>query len=145
MNIVIENTKPHLTTFCSCKNENDSYLTTNTKYVIESFPDFLIVLIDMNYNNMVKLKKEIADLVEEELYLNLDLSYKLKGIILIPYLRNFISAVINPEGIFIKVDFKNYKTYIHDNLSNNGNIFELKENEVVYDFGIPYILIYKKL
>jgi len=74
---------------------------------------------------MVKLK-EIIDRVEEEFYLNLDLSYKLKGIILIPYLGHFISAVINPEGIFIKTNFKNNKTYIHDYLANNGNIFELK-------------------
>ena len=56
---------------------------------------------------MVKLKKEIVNLVEEELYLNLDLFYKLKGIILIPFLGHFINAVINPEGIFIKTNFKN--------------------------------------
>jgi len=91
---------------------------------------------------MVKFKKEIVNLVEEELYLNLDLFYKLKGIILIPFLGHFINAVINPEGIFIKTNFKNYKIYLHDNLANNGNIFELKENEVVFDFIIPYILIY---
>ena len=49
-NILIENRKPHLIAFCSCNSENDYYLTTNTKYIVESFPDFLIVLIDMNYN-----------------------------------------------------------------------------------------------
>ena len=64
---------------------------------------------------------------------------------MIPYLGHCISANINPEGNFIKTKFKNYKCYIYDNLRNNGMIFGLKEKKVVFDFGITYKLIYKKI
>lgn len=85
------------------------YLTTKIKYVINSFPDYFFVLIDMNYTTMKNFKNEIITLSERELILGFSLTYNLIGLIEIPFNDHYISIIINPSGKFIKKEFKNLK------------------------------------
>ena len=94
---------------------------------------------------MFKYKKEIINLSKEEIILGFNITYKLSGLVLCPFIGHYICQVINPSGKFIKCSFKNYKIYMHDDLQNNGLMIELKDTDNIFNFDIPYILIYKKL
>ena len=62
LKILINKCKENLSTECTCKTSNDGFLTTKIQYVINSFPDYFFVLIDMNYTTMKKFKNEIIAL-----------------------------------------------------------------------------------
>jgi len=99
----------------------------------------------MNYSTMKNLKEEIIARSERELILGFSLKYILIGLILIPYYDHYISIIINPAGKYIKKEFKNFKIFKQDILDNNGLLTELKDNEDILNFGMPYILILKNL
>ena len=80
LTIFILKTKEYYTTEYICKKEKDEYLTT-----ITSFPDYFFVLIDMDYNTLVRFKNDINNLSEKELLLGFNIYYKLIGLILVPY------------------------------------------------------------
>ena len=94
---------------------------------------------------MFKYKNEIFKLSKSEITLGFNITYTLSGLILCPFNGHYICLIINPKGKYIKCSFKNYKNYMHDDLKNNGLMIELNDTDNIFDFGIPYILIYKKL
>ena len=99
----------------------------------------------MDYNTLVQFKNNINNWSEKELLLGFNIYYKLIGLILVPYENHYISIIINPSGKYIKSTFKNYKIYKQDNQMNNGILVELKDDDNICSYGIPYILIYKKV
>ena len=115
LKIFILKTIEYYTTECICKKEKDEYLTTKNNYIITIFPDYFFVLIDMDYNTLVRFKNDINNLSEKELLLGFSIYYKLIGLILVPYENHYISIIINPSGKYIKSTFKNYKIYKQDN------------------------------
>ena len=94
---------------------------------------------------MFKYKNEIITLSKEEIILGFNITYTLSGLILCPFKGHYICQIINPKGRFIKCSFKNYKIYMHDDLKNNGLMIELNDTDNIFNFDIPYILIYKKI
>ena len=77
LNIFIDKYKETLNYNFVCKNIEDNFLTTKTKYIIISFLNFLFIFFDFGYNNMVKFKDNIIKLSEKYFFLVLDISYKL--------------------------------------------------------------------
>ena len=71
---------------------------------------------------MVKYKDNIIKLSEKYFLLGLDISYKLIGLVIVPFENHYACIIINPSGKFIKNKYKCYKNDLHDYLKENGNI-----------------------
>ena len=145
LNILVDKYKEILNSECICKNNKDNLLTTKTKYNIISFPNYLFIFFDIEFNTLINIKNEIVKICVNELILGFDITYKLVGVIETPTCDHFICVIINPEGKFINKRFKCYLNYLHDNLKEKGKIIEISNNEDIYKFGYPHILIYKKI
>ena len=76
--------------------------------------------------------------------MGLDISYKLLGLVIVPFENHYACIILQPSWKFIKNKYKCFKNYLHDDLKENGNILELKDSNDIFSFGIPHILIYKK-
>ena len=87
---------------CVCKKIKDNFVTTKTKYSIISFTDFLFIFFEFDYNNMVKYKDNIIKLSEKYFLLGLDISYKLIGLVIVPFVNHYACIIINSSGKFIK-------------------------------------------
>ena len=59
LNIFVDKYKENINSECICKLNKDNLLTTKTKYNIQSFPNFLFIFFDIEFNNLIKIKYEI--------------------------------------------------------------------------------------
>ena len=66
------------------KGKSEDLLCTKIKYNILSYPTFVFVLFDMNYEELEQYKQNIYNMTEDVLFLNFNLSYKMIGIITVP-------------------------------------------------------------
>ena len=104
----------------------------------------LILLFDLDYDNLLNKSNIIYDILEYELFLGLDIVYRLKGLVTLPFKDHYGTVIFNPTGNLINSKFKSNFIYFHDSLKNNGNIKECSNNEDWKGNGSPYIAIYKK-
>ena len=127
------------------KGKSEDLLCTIIKYNILSYPTFIFVLFDMNYEELEQYKQNIYNMTEDVLFLNFNLSYKMIGIITVPEKNHYNTIIFNPIGITINQYYKANYIYYHDGLLNNGKITVLNKGEDWRHIGIPYIIIYKKI
>ena len=83
----------------------------------------------MNYEELEQYKQNIYNMTEDILFLNLNLSYKLKGIICNTIIFNQMDIIINEY-------FKSNYIYYHDRLLNNSKITVLNKGEDLHHIGI---------
>jgi len=130
---------------CECwKHEKEDVLCLKIKYNIEAYPEFIFILFDFQYMELVKNKENIFNLLDSKLAFNLKTEYKLVGIIATPKNNHYNVIVFNPIGV-LNTNFTANNIYYHNGYLNNGRISTLK---IVGDWkriGIPYIALYKKL
>jgi len=88
--------------------------------------------------------KEIFNLIEERLILNLGVEYLLNSIILLPFEGHYSTVIFNPEGTLIDNYFKSNLIYIHDGLKNDGKIISIENSDDWKKEGVPYIVVYER-
>ena len=103
------------------------------------------ILFDMSYADLLKYKENIFKIAEDKIILNLNIEYKLKGIIAVPSFNHYSCIIFNPRGNYLKECFQSNLIYYHDGTLNKGKISHIKDGEDWRDLGIPYILIYQLL
>ena len=122
--------KEKLSYDCECrKGKSEDLLCTKIKNNILSYPTFIFVLFDMNYEELEQYKQNIYNMTEDVLFLNFNLSYKMIGIITVPVKNHYNTIIFNPMGITINQYFKDNYIYYHDWLLNNGKITVLNKGE----------------
>ena len=114
------------------------------KYNINSYPEYLLILFDMDIQDLINYKDKILALLDNNIVLNFGIEYELKGIIMIPYDGHYSTVIFNPKGSLIDTAFKNNNIYIHDSLKNNGKIIEIQNIDEWINSGNPYLAIYFK-
>ena len=145
-NILLEECKEKYIYDCECrKNSSEDLLCTKVKYMIESYPNYLNVLFDMSYNDLVLYKDNVFKIAEDTIILGFKKEYKLKGIISLPSYDHYICIIFNPIGKYIDNKFKSNYIYYHDGTKNEGKICMINYPEDWKDLGIPYILVYEML
>ena len=97
----------------------------------------------MAFSDLVKYKDSILKLVEERIILNLNVEYKLTGIIAYPYYNHYNCIIFNPLGLIIDHNFNSNFIYYHEGTKNEGRISKLNADEDWHSIGIHYILVYK--
>ena len=96
-NIMLEKYKEIYSYACDCrKNEKEDVLCLKIKYNIESFPNFLFILFDFSYAELVKNKEKIFKLLDDRIAFNLKTEYNLKGIITAPKINHYNTILFNP-------------------------------------------------
>ena len=144
-NLMLEKYKEIYSYACECrKNEKEDVLCLKIKYNIESYPEFLFILFDFQYSELVKNKENIYKLLDNTIAFNLKTEYKLVGIIAAPKNNHYNAIIFNPIGV-LNTNFTANNIYYHDGMINNGRISTLKMGEDWKKIGIPYIALYKKL
>ena len=144
-NLMLEKYKEIYSYACECrKNSKEDVLCLKIKYNIESYPEFLFILFDFQYSELVKNKENIFNLLDNKLAFNLKTEYKLVGIITAPKNNHYNAVIFNPIGV-INSYFSANNIYYHDGMLNGGRIVALKKGEDWKNIGIPYIALYKKL
>ena len=99
--------------FMECrKNSTEDLLCTKVKYIIESYPNFLILLFDMLYNELTKNKDNIFKITENHIILNINKEYKLKGLISLPKYNHYISIIFNSIGHLINERFQSNNIFV---------------------------------
>ena len=83
----------------------------------------------MNYEELEQYKQNIYNMIEDVLFLNFNLSYKMIGIITVPVKNHYNTIIFNPMGITINQYYKANYIYYHDGLLNNGKITVLNKGE----------------
>ena len=126
------------------KNAKEDVLCLKIKYNIKSYPDFLFILFDFQYTELVKHKENIFKLLDNEIAFNLTTEYKLVGIITAPKRNHYNTIIFNPVDV-INTNFSSNNIYYHDGMLNEGRILAIKIGEDWRNIGIPYIALYKKL
>ena len=145
-NILLKKNKENYIYDCECrKNAKEDVLCTRVKYNIEKFTKFMNILFDMSYADLLKYKENIFKIAEDKIILNLNIEYKLKGIIAVPSFNHYSCIIFNPRGNYLKECFQSNLIYYHDGTLNKGKISHIKDGEDWRDLGIPYILIYQLL
>ena len=145
-NILLEECKEKYIYDCECrKNSSEDLLCTKVKYMIESYPNYLNVLFDMSYHDLVLYKDNVFKIAEDTIILGFKKEYKLKGIISLPSYDHYICIIFNPIGKYIDNKFKSNYIYYHDGTKNEGKICMINYPEDWKDLGIPYILVYEML
>ena len=145
-NIMLEKYKEIYSYACDCrKNEKEDVLCLKIKYNIESFPNFLFILFDFSYAELVKNKEKIFKLLDDRIAFNLKTEYNLKGIITAPKINHYNTILFNPMGLINNFYLNSNNIYYHDGMLNDGCIIPLKKGEDWKNVGIPYIALYKKL
>ena len=144
-NIFVKKYNKFYSSNCKCNiDNNNKYSTKKIKFEIKAFPDFLILLFVLDYANFLNKSNNIYDILEYELFLGLDIVYRLKNLVTLPFKDHYGTVIFNPTGNLINSKFKSNLIYFHDSLKNNGNIKECSNNEDWKGNGSPYIAIYKK-
>ena len=144
-NLMLEKYKELYSYACECrKNEKEDVLCLKIKYNIETYPEFLFILFDFQYSDLVKNKDNIFNLLDSKIAFNLKTEYKLVGIIAAPKNNHYNAIIFNPIGV-LNTAFSANNIYYHDGMLNNGRITTLKVGEDWKRIGIPYIALYKKL
>ena len=113
------------------------------KYNIISYPKIIFVLFDMNYTDLYDNKNQIFKLIEENIILNVNVEYKLAGIIASPSFNHYNIIIFNPIGCNIDKKFCSNFIYYHDGTLNSGRITQLNPFENYKNIGIPYIIVFK--
>ena len=145
-NILLEECKEKYIYDCECrKNAIEDLLCTKVKYIIESYPNYLNVLFDMSYQDIVLYKDNIFKIAEDTIILSFKKEYKLKGIISLPAFDHYICIIFNPMGKYIDNKFKSNYIYYHDGKKNDGKISVINYSEDWKDLGIPNNLVYEML
>ena len=145
LNILFKKYRSKNINYCKCKEKNpDDLLSTIVKYNINSYPEYLLILFDMDIQDLINYKDKILALLDNNIVLNFGIEYELKGIIMIPYDGHYSTVIFNPKGSLIDTAFKNNNIYIHDSLKNNGKIIEIQNIDEWINSGNPYLAIYFK-
>ena len=134
--------------FCpKCQSSDDLKLYPKCKieYINENYPNFMFILFDLNYLELVGEKIKIISFTNEKLSFTNEDKYELKTIILAESINHFTCFLNKYEGIDNIYGFKNGLNYFHDGLKLNGDFIEINENlKEFLKSHLPYILIYKK-
>ena len=88
------------------KNAKEDLLCTKVKYNIEEYPKFMNILFDMSCSDLLKYKENIFKISEDKIILNLNIEYKLKGIIAVPSFNHYCCIIFNPRGNYVKDYFQ---------------------------------------
>ena len=64
--------------------KNEDVLCIKIKYNIVSYPNYIFLIFDFQYSELKNNKAQIFKLIEDPIVLNLDVEYKLSGIISVP-------------------------------------------------------------
>ena len=143
-NILLQKYKEKYTYDCECRRDKkEDVLCTKVKYNIVEYPKFMFLLFDMQFDELKIYKKDIFNITEAKITLNLKVEYNLVGIISAPKANHFNSIIFNPLGKSIDSYFKSNFIYYHDGEKNNGKVTSLGKNEDWKNLGIPYIVLYK--
>ena len=144
-NLMLEKYKEIYSYACECRKETkEDVLCLKIKYNVESYPEFLFILFDFQYSELVKNKENIFKLLDNKIAFNQTTEYKLVGIITAPKRNHYNTIIFNPIGV-INTNFSSNNIYYHDGMINEGRILPLKKGEDWKKIGIPYIALYKKL
>ena len=103
----------------------------------------MFLLFDMQFDELKIYKKDIFNITEAKITLNLKVEDNLVGIISAPKVNHFNSIIFNPLGKSIDSYFKSNFIYYHDGEKNNGKVTSLGKNEDWKNLGISYIVLYK--
>ena len=128
------------------KTTGDYIKTLGINYDNITLPNFLIFIMDIDYNALKKedIQKKLINLLSEETNINSTL-YKLKNIIFMPSSNHYNIAIFNiEENLLLKnIDITNF--YYYDDLS--GVIIEKSNNELkdFIEVHFGYIYIYSKV
>ena len=77
-NLMLEKYKEIYSYACECrKNAKEDVLCLKIKYNIESYPEFLFILFDFKYSELVKNKEKIFKLLDNRIAFNLTTEFKL--------------------------------------------------------------------
>ena len=145
-NLFLEKYKEIYSYACECrKDNNEDVLCLRVKYNILSYPVFLFLLFDFQYNELTNYKDKIYKLLKDKITLNFRTEYRLIGIIGAPKINHYNAIIFNPMGPSINKKFTQNNIYYHDGMLNNGCIISLKKGEDWKNIGIPYIALYKKV
>ena len=83
-----------------CRKEaKEDVLCLKIKYNIESFPEFLFILFDFHYSELLKNRDNIFNLLDNKIAFNLKTEYKLAGIITAPKINHYNTIIFNPIGV----------------------------------------------
>ena len=74
-------------------------------------------------------KDKILNLIEEKIVLNINVEYKLIGIISVPNRNYYNTIIFNPIGSAIDSHFTANNIYYHDCMLNNDHIEAIKDGE----------------
>ena len=144
-NLMLEKYKEIYSYACECRKETkEDVLCLKIKYNVESYPEFLFILFDFQYSELVKNKENIFKLLDNKIVFNLTTEYKLVGIITAPKRNHYNTIIFNPLGV-LNTNFSSNNIYYHDGMISEGRILPLKKGEDWKKIGIPYIALYKKL
>ena len=133
---------------CECRKnlpKNEDVLCLKITYNILKYPEFLFLLFDFQYQDLVRYKDNIFNLLENRIVLNINAEYKLIGVISAPNRNHYNTVIFNPIGSTINSYFTANNIYYHDGMRNGGHIEAIKSEEDWKAIGIPYIALYKKL
>ena len=72
------------------------------------------ILFDVSYSDLLKYKENIFKISEDKIILNLNIEYKLKGIIAVPSFNHYCCIIFNPRGNYVKNYFQSNLIYYHD-------------------------------
>ena len=97
----------------------------------------------MTFQDLENNKENIFKIVEDITFLNINIEYKLKGIIALPSYNHYICIIFNPMGKYVDGSFKANNIYYHDGTLNDGKIVPINIDEDWKNLGIPYILVYE--
>ena len=129
-NILLNRCKEKYSYDCECrKNFTEDLLCIKVNYNIESYPNYLIILFDMAYSELIKYKDNIFKLKEDKLILNLQNENKLKGLISLPSFNHYICITFNTIRRIINQYFNMSNIYYHDGKENNGKIEMIKSGD----------------
>ena len=66
-------------------------------------------------------------MLEDQLILNINVEYKLSGIIVTPLYNHYNTIIFNPIGLTINSHFSPNNIYYHDGMLNGGKIMPITE------------------
>ena len=103
---------------------NEDVLCQKIKYNLLSYPVFLFLLFDFQYEGLELYKTQIYKLVEEKIVLTNLIEYKLIGMIATPLINHYSTIIFNPLGLTINSKFSPNNIYYHDGNKNQGKLLK---------------------
>ena len=130
----------------NCQNniKEKEFKRCSVEYSVKSFPNFLFILFDMDYNQLKNNKIDIIKFSSTFIQLNVENKYYLIGGICIPFRNHYNCFIYNYNSDLLNYGLEKGKNYIHDGLKNLGNFEEFTDLIKYFEDNIPYILIYYK-